>query len=119
MPNSLAPDLNSIAYYRLRWPDPDVPQDMPTWLYYEVDIVEDVVQRTVDVFADGRIERNSLALEERKGNICPSLVDGPFMETVQSEPHDLIPAVEFEELWRQGIDKPFWFPDGFPKSVQF
>jgi hypothetical protein len=35
------------------------------WIYYEVDTVTDVVLRTVNVFADGRIERNSIALEER------------------------------------------------------
>jgi hypothetical protein len=88
-------------------------------MYFEVDTVADVVLRRVDVFADGRIERNSIALEERKGDRCGSLVDGPFMETVRSVPLDLISAVEFEELWPRGTDTPFWFPDGFPKTVQF
>lgn len=88
-------------------------------MYFEVDTVADVVLRTVNVFADGRIERNSIALEERKGDRCVSLVDGPFMETLPSSPLDLITAVEFEELWQRGTDTPFWFPDGFPKTVQF
>jgi len=113
------PDLNSIECYRGRWPDPDVPLGEPTWLYYEIDTVADVVLRTVDVFADGRIERNSIALEERKGDRCPSLVEGPFMDTVRSAPLDPIPAVEFEELWQRGRDTPVLFPDGFPKTAQF
>jgi len=82
-----------------------------------VDTVADVVLRTVEVFADGRIERDSIALEERKGDKCPSLVEGPFMETVRNVPLDLIPAVEFEERWEGGTDTPFWFPDGFPQTI--
>jgi len=66
MANHSTPDLSSIEYYGGRWPDPDVPPDEPTWLYYEVNTVADVVLRTVDIFADGRIERNSIALEERR-----------------------------------------------------
>ena len=119
MTNHSTPDLNSIECYGGRWSDPDVSPDEPTWIYYEVDTVADVVLRTVDVFADGRIERNSIALEERKGDRCPSLVEGPFIETVRSIPLDLITAIEFEELWQRGTDTPFWFPDGFPKTVQF
>jgi hypothetical protein len=109
---------NSIEHYRGRWPDPDVPADEPTWSYYEVDVVADVVVRTVDVFADDRIERDSIALEERKGDRCPSLVENPFMETVRSVPLDPITPDEFEEVWQQGKDTPFWFPDGFPKTAQ-
>jgi hypothetical protein len=119
MTSHSTPDLNSIECYAGRWPDPEVPPDEPTWLYFEVDTVADVVLRTVDVFADGRIERNSIALEERKGDRCVSLVGGPFMETVRGVPLDQITALEFEDLWRQGTDTPFWFPDGFPKTVQF
>lgn len=80
--------------------------------------MRDVVLRAIDVFADSRIERNSLALEERKGDICPSLVEGPFMETVRSVPLDLIPAAAFEERWQRGTDKPFWFPEGFPNTIR-
>jgi hypothetical protein len=59
MTNHSAPDLNSIECYGGRWPDPDVPPDDPTWMYFEVDTVADVVLRTVNVFADGRIERRA------------------------------------------------------------
>lgn len=101
------------------WHDPDVRPDKQTWIYYEVDTVEDVVLRMVEVFADGRIERDSIALEERKGDRCPSLVEGPFMETVRGNPLGLrVTAIQFEELWQRGTDTPFWFPDGFPKTVQ-
>jgi hypothetical protein len=109
---------NRLKYYRGRWPDSDVPPGEPTWSYYEVDTTKDVVLRTVDVFTDGRIERNSIALEERKGDSCPSLVEGPFMNIVLSVPLGLITAAEFEDLWQQGTDTPFWFPDGFPRPSQ-
>ena len=46
------------------------------------------------------------------------LIGGPFVETVRSVPLDHITALEFEDLWRRGTDTPFWFPDGFPKTVQ-
>jgi hypothetical protein len=95
-----------------------VPAGEPTWSYYEVDVVADVVMRTIDVFADGRIERDSIALEERNGDSCPSLVEGPFMETVRSVPLDLITAGEFNGVWQQGTDTPFWFHDGFPKTAR-
>jgi len=109
---------DSIENYRGRCPDADVPAGEPTWSYYEVDVIADVVVRTVDVFADGRTERDSIALEQRKRDSCPSLVEGPFMETVRSVPLDRITADEFEEVWRQGTDTPFWFHDGFPQTAQ-
>ncbi len=109
---------NSIEHYRGRWPNSDAPAGEPSWIYYEVDVVADVVVRKVDVFADGRIERDSIALEERKGDKCPSLVEGPFMEPVRRAALDRIATDEFEALWMQGTDTPFWFPDGFPKTAQ-
>jgi len=63
MTSHSTPELN-IECYRGRWPDPEVPPHEPTWLTTRI---ADVVLRTVNVFADGRIERNSIALEERKG----------------------------------------------------
>jgi hypothetical protein len=118
MTDHSTPDLNSIRCYRARWSDPDVPPGEPTWLYYEVDTAAVVVLRTVDVFADGRIKRDSIALEERKGDRCSSLVDCSFIETMRSIPLDLIADIEFEKLWQRGTDTPFWFPDGFRKTAR-
>jgi hypothetical protein len=118
MTNRSTQELN-IECYRGRWPDTEVPPNQPTWLYYEIETVADVVLRTVHIFADGRIERNSIALEERKGDQCPSLVEGPFIETARSVLLDLIPPTEFEELWQRGTDTLLWFPDSFPKTFQF
>jgi hypothetical protein len=100
-----------IAYYRGRWPEAEVPEGEPLWLYYEVDTEKDVVLRTVEVYPDGRIERNSIALEERNGASCPSLVDGPFMVLVQRVPLEEIKRDVFEVLWVRGRDKPVWFVD--------
>jgi hypothetical protein len=76
-------------------------------LLYEVDRAADAVLRTVEVFADGRVARNSIALEERHGDKCRSLIgtslDGllPWVEEITCE--------QFEEWWTKGVDTPFWF----------
>ena len=55
------------------------------------------------------MERDSVALEERNGDSCPSLVDGPFMQTVADVPLEEVRPDEFETLWEQGVDEPYWF----------
>lgn len=105
--------MGRVTYYRAAWPDPVVPEESPEWTFYEVDWDADAVTRTVEVFKDGRVERDSLELEERKGDSCPSLVDmslddafaGVCLDEVE------IPASEFEAMWNRGVDTPFWFPD--------
>jgi hypothetical protein len=101
-----------IVYFRGRWPDSKVPDGGPLWLYYEVDDEADIVLRTVDVFQDGRIERNSIELEQRNGDICTSLVDGPFIETVQQAGLQPTTHDAFEGLWALGKNTPFWVPAG-------
>ena len=106
-----------MAYFRARWPDADVPSYEPVWLYYEVDTAADLVLRTIHVYADGRIERDSVAIEERHGDCCPTLVDGPFMPSVNEAGLDPTPSSTFGALWERGTDTPFWFPDDVPGSV--
>ena len=106
-----------MACFRARWPEADVPPYEPVWLYYEVDTAADLVLRTIHVYADGRIERDSVAIEQRKGDHCPTLVDGPFMRFVHEAWLDPIPSSTFGALWERGTDTPFWFPDDFPRSV--
>lgn len=72
----------------------------------------------VDVFADGHIGRDSIALEERKGDACPSLVDGPFLKIVDRILLDVVTSEDFEALWERGTDSPFWFPDGCPDPAE-
>lgn len=113
--------MNRIQYYHYHLLKSDKPLSQEIRLFYEVDTVEDVVLRIVEVFADGRVERSSIALEERKGDVCPSLVDGSFMEPLSMEnsiPFDIISASDFEEVFERGTDTPFWFPDGYPKIIQ-
>jgi hypothetical protein len=96
-----------LLYFRGRWPEEEVPPGEPTWLHYEVYPNEDAVLRAVEIFADGRSERSSLALESRDGFPCLSIVHGPFMEHVAEWPVRPMTAEEFERLWECSIDKPF------------
>jgi len=82
-----------------------IPPDQPVWLHYEVDVVRDVVLRSVELFADGRSERNSVELEARDGFPCVSIVHGPFMQIVTDAGLELIDAEDFEELRRRSSDK--------------
>ena len=68
-------EARRLGYYRGRWPDVEVPEGEPLWLLYEVDREAGAVPRTVEIFPDGRIARNSVALERRYGDDCPSLID--------------------------------------------
>jgi hypothetical protein len=68
------------------------------------------VLRTVHVFADGRIARNSIALEERHGDKCPSLIDGSLEPLFADGKLEEILREQFEKWWTKGVDTPFWFP---------
>ncbi|WP_155914554.1 hypothetical protein [Asticcacaulis sp. AC460] len=94
-------------YVRGKWPEVVVPADTPVWLYYEVNIDDEVVLRTVETFTDGTHVRNSLSLEERDGFACASLVHGPFGELTIDWPLEEIEASEFENLWIVSVNKPF------------
>jgi hypothetical protein len=96
-------------YYRGRWPEEPVPDGEPTWLFYEVDKLADAVLRTVDVFADGRVARNSVTLEQRYGDKCPSLIDCSLEDLFASGKLEETSREQFEEWWTKGMDTPFWF----------
>jgi hypothetical protein len=110
------PDPRHTTYYRARWPEQMVPPGEPTWFHYEVDTQEDVVSRSVDLFDDGRKERNSIEVEERDGSSCPSLVDGSFVELTRSVALQEISRADFEALWLRGEDTPFWNPRRAPPA---
>ena len=96
-------------HYRGRWPDEPVPDLEPTWLFYEVDKAADAVLRTVEVFADGRVARNSVALEQRHGDKCPSLMGCSLDDFFGVARLEGITREQFEEWWAKGVDTPFWF----------
>lgn len=98
------------SHFRARWPDADVPDGEPVWLLYEVDVEADTVLRTVEVYPGGKITRNSIELEQRKGDACPSLIDTSLAEGFKGVVTEDIAMQEFEELWIRGVDTPFWFP---------
>jgi hypothetical protein len=103
-------DTAPTAYFRGRWPDAEVPPGEPLWLHYEIDFGADAVLRSVDVFADGCITRNSIELEQRHGDACPSLIDCSLDEGFARAKLEEIPRETFEALWDKGVDTPFWFP---------
>lgn len=95
-------------YFRLPWPEDEVPADEPSWLYYEIDKDNDAVRRSIEVFPDGRITRNSIEIEERDGRPYPSLIDTSLDDGFgDGEPLAMTEA-EFEDLWQRGVDTPFW-----------
>jgi hypothetical protein len=96
-------------FYRARWPDSEVPADSPLWLHYEVSRSADAVLRTVDVFEDGRVNRNSIEIEQRNGDDCPSLIDCSLIEGFADVDLEEMPRAAFEALWKRGVDTPFWF----------
>ena len=96
-------------YYRGRWPQEQVPKGEPLWLFYEVDKAGGAVLRTVDVFPDGRIARNSVELEQRHGDECTSLIDCSLDDFFAVSDLDEISREQFEEVWTNGVDTPFWF----------
>lgn len=96
------------TYFRLPWPESEVPAGEPSWLCYEIDKENDAVRRSIEVFPDGHITRNSIEIEERGGRPCPSLIDTSLDEGWGDETPLPMTKDEFEELWRQGIDTPFW-----------
>jgi hypothetical protein len=94
-----------LIYFRGRWPDDEIPIGEPLWLYFEVDPALDVVLRTVDMFEDGHLVRNSIELEQRDGFPCVSIVHGPFLSFAAEAQLASIEAQEFEELWARSIYK--------------
>lgn len=99
-----------FAYWRCRWPDPEAPPGEALWFLYEVDYGSDACTRTVEIFPDGRITRNSLQLEQRRGDDCPSLFDTSLSDGFHGPHLERITAAAFEEAWDRGVDTPFWFP---------
>ncbi len=103
-------DTSSCVYYRSRWPEEIVPAGEPLWMYDEVDLEADCVLRTVDVFPDGTITRNSIEIDQPKdGRKFSSLLDVSWVDIDQSHFTE-ISRDEFERLYARAVDRPFWFP---------
>jgi hypothetical protein len=100
--------MSGLRHVRGRWPDPEVPEGEPSWLLYEIDDLADAVTRSVDIFDDGKVLRNSIEIEERNGLSCPSLIDVPLSEGFGDADLEDISADEFEAAWAKGVDTPFW-----------
>ncbi|WP_447760225.1 hypothetical protein [Sphingopyxis panaciterrae] len=98
-----------LAYFRGRWPEEEIPDGEPEWVRYETSYEQDAVLRAVNIYRDGRITRNSIEIEERNGDRCPSLIDCSLTEGFADAPLKEIDRDEFEEHWERGTDEPFWF----------
>lgn len=95
-------------YFGLPWPEPGLPAGAPEWIFYEVDKTRDAVRRSIEVFADGRIARNSIEIEERGGGDCPSLIDVSLDQGFEGTRPREMSQDDFEKLWLKGVDTPFW-----------
>jgi hypothetical protein len=100
--------MSGIRHVRARWPEPVVPQGEPEWLLYELDEQADAVTRSVYLFSDGSVTRNSIAIEQRYGDPWPSLIDTSLAEGFSGVEFDELSASEFENAWSRGVDTPFW-----------
>lgn len=98
-----------LQYFRGRWPDEIVPDGEAEWCLYEISREKDAVLRTVELFADGRITRNSIEIEQRHGDACPSLIDTSLDDGFAGADLIEIDQATFEDYWRRGTDTPFWF----------
>jgi hypothetical protein len=96
-------------YFRARWPDSRVPDASPLWLLYEIDRAADRCTRMVEIFPDGAITRNSIELEERNRDSCPSLFDDSLTDFLSHTGLETINREQFEAFWTKGVDTPFWF----------
>jgi hypothetical protein len=98
-----------LTYLRMRWPDDEIPAGEPEWFLYELDRQADAVVRSVALYPDGRTTRNSIALEQRYGDSCPSLLDCSLAEAFVDVEAFEIDAAAFEAFWSRGVNEPFWF----------
>lgn len=103
-------EKRKLLHIRLRWPDEKVPTGEPLWLLYEIDELADSVLRTVGIHEDGSIFRNSIEIEERGGGKCPSLIGDSAKKAFGDTVPEILNKAEFQRLWEQGVNKPFWFP---------
>jgi hypothetical protein len=87
-----------------------LPAGEPEWLLYELDEAADQVTRSIQMFPGGKVDRNSIEIEERNGDSCPSLWGVSIIEGLEGLSPSEISASEFEEAWRTGIDAPVWNP---------
>lgn len=100
--------MQNLRHVRARWPDREVPAGSPEWLLYELDEKADAVTRTVELFQNGFIARNSIEIEESGGVPCPSLIDVSLAEGFDGIELDPITRDEFDQAWADGKDTPFW-----------
>jgi hypothetical protein len=100
---------SSLTYFRDRWPDDPIPDGEWEWCLYEISYEQDAVLRTVEIYPDGRITRNSIEIEQRHGDDCPSLIDCSLEEGFAGASPEEIGSEAFQEHWNLGTDQPFWF----------
>ncbi|UWQ80421.1 hypothetical protein K3725_05305 [Leisingera sp. S132] len=101
-------------YFKCSWPEEPLPLGAPSWIFYEVIELTDVVTRTIELFPSGSAIRNSIKLAEREGpdlrtREFRSLVHGSFLG-FSKQGLVQISKQEFNALWESAVDKP-WPPE--------
>ncbi|MGR4866807.1 hypothetical protein [Caulobacter sp. LARHSG274] len=100
--------MTLLRHAKLPWPDGDAPVGEPSWFFYEIDDTADAVTRSVWVYADGSVTRNSIEIEEQSGKDCPSLIDCSVAQGFDGVDLEKISPEEFQNVWDKGVDTPFW-----------
>ena len=100
--------MTLLRYVKAPWLKGDPPPGEPSWFLYEIDDPADVVTRSVCIYADGLVTRNSIEIEERNGKACPSLIDCSVAQGFRDADLQLITPETFGDAWDLGVDTPFW-----------
>lgn len=93
-----------LIHLKGKWPEQNVPDGEPLWLFYEVVEERDVVTRTVEIFPGG-------LSSEREGQDARhpqnrSLVHGAFLKEERCW-LEVISEAEFNRQWDTTTDNPF------------
>lgn len=94
----------TFVRYKMRWPEPIVPDGEPTWFYYEVDANRDNVVRMIECWESGISKRNTLVREHENRAQCNSLIEAPFSDCIAEHPFELISREEFDGVFSQASD---------------
>lgn len=100
--------MTMLRYVKTPWPEGDAPSGEPSWFLYEIDDTADAVTRSVWIYADGLVTRNSIEIEERSGKGCPSLIDCSVAQGFEGADLQQITPETFGDAWARGVDTPFW-----------
>jgi hypothetical protein len=93
-----------VRYFKCPWPERPVPDGEPMFILYEVEDVRDAVMRLIDVYADGRILKDSATKYTHdkldvRNSVDFSLVQGDLLGDGLDKQMEEITEAEFAAAW--------------------